>query len=59
MRFHRDVDVASIAELVVAEQDCCGFFTFTLGVAATGVTLDVTAPPAAQPMIDGLLGAAP
>lgn len=57
--FAREVDIAAVAALVAAEQDCCQFFTFTLTVRSDGVTLDVIAPPGAQPLTDSLLGIAP
>jgi hypothetical protein len=45
---------AAIAELAVLEQRCCPFFSFTLGIAAGVVTLDVAAPASAQSMLDAL-----
>ena len=57
-RFRRDVDIAAIAALVAAEQDCCRFFTFTLAVGVDSVLLDVCGPADAQPVIDSLVGAA-
>ncbi|MCZ7538019.1 MAG: hypothetical protein M5T61_20230 [Acidimicrobiia bacterium] len=53
-----DVDVAGIATLVAAEQDCCRFFTFTLIVGVDGVVLDIVGPDDAQPVIGALIGAA-
>jgi len=58
VRFPRDVDVAAIAQLAAAEQDCCRFFTFGLVVAPGEVTLDVTGPIDAQPVIAALIGTA-
>lgn len=58
LTFPRDVDVAEVAALVAAEQDCCQFFTFTLTVASERVVLDVSGPSDAQPLIDALVGAA-
>jgi DNA-binding transcriptional MerR regulator len=57
LRFERTVDVADLAALVAAEQDCCRFFTFTLTVGIDEVILDVTAPADARPTIDALVGA--
>jgi DNA-binding transcriptional MerR regulator len=57
VRFSADVDVADLAALVVAENDCCQFFTFGLTIGAGGVALDVTGPPDAQPVITALVGA--
>jgi len=56
LHFARDVDIAAIARLVAAEQACCRFFTFTLTVGADDVTLDVTGPPDARPVVDALVG---
>lgn len=58
LQFPPTVDVAAITTLAAAEQACCGFFTFTLTIAAGTVTLDITAPDDAQPMVDALVGAA-
>ena len=46
--------VARAAGLSVQETDCCAFFSFQVTVTASGVWLDVAAPPDAQPMLDGL-----
>ena len=59
LRFERDVDLAALASLVAAEQDCCRFFAFMLTVSSDGVVLDVTGPAEAQPVIDTLVGTAP
>ena len=59
LTFERDVDIARVAALVAAEQDCCRFFTFTLTVGVDKVVLDVVGPPDAQPVIDALVGVAP
>jgi hypothetical protein len=55
-RFARSAEVTAIADLVAAEQDCCRFFTFTLGIDHDAVTLTATAPPDARPMLDELFG---
>lgn len=57
LRFDRGVDAGALAVLIAAEQDCCRFLTFTLTVGIDDVTLDVTAPVDARPMIDSLVGA--
>lgn len=59
LRFGRDVDIAALAALIAAEQDCCRFVTFTLTVGADRVLLDVTGTADAQPVIDALIGAVP
>jgi DNA-binding transcriptional MerR regulator len=55
--FARTADIAAIATLVAAEQACCRFFTFTLGVNGEAVTLSVTTPDDARPILDELFGA--
>ena len=47
---------AALAGLIAAETQCCSFYTFTLGVSATEITLDVRAPQEAQPLLDDLFG---
>jgi DNA-binding transcriptional MerR regulator len=56
LRFDRDADIAALAALMAAEQDCCRFLRFELTVDADDVTLEVSGPPDAQPVIDSLLG---
>jgi len=55
--FAANTDVAALATLAASEQDCCQFFTFTLTIEVTGVALDITGPPDAQPVIQSLIGA--
>lgn len=56
LRFPRTPGLpARLAALAEAEQGCCAFFEFRVGVLAEGVTLDITAPPDARPLIDTLL----
>lgn len=55
--FPRTVDVARLASLVAAEQDCCGFFTFAITVSSDAITLGVTGPAQAQAVISTLVGA--
>ncbi len=55
-RFPAEVDVASLAALAAAEQDCCRFFTFGLTIDRHGVALDITGPTDAQPVINALVG---
>jgi len=56
--FDRDVDLVELVELVDAEQSCCSFFTFGIGVTVDRVWLDVTGPEDAQPVITSVFGAA-
>lgn len=48
--------VARIADLTVAEQECCQFFRFALTVDSGGVALEVTAPPEAAAVVTELFG---
>lgn len=59
IRFDRSVDVAALARLVAAEQECCAFYTFAIVVAPDAVTLDVHAPAGAEAMVESLFGPAP
>lgn len=56
--FDKATDVASIATLAHAEQQCCSFFTFTLTIDAEHVALEVRAPQDAQSLVDELLATA-
>lgn len=56
--FDRDVDVAALAELAAAEQVCCSFFRFDIGIGSDEVTLDVTGPADSQQVITAVFGAA-
>jgi hypothetical protein len=52
------VDITDLARLVVAEQDCCSFFSFALTVDGRGVGLEVTAPSGAESILADLFGVA-
>jgi hypothetical protein len=54
----RSLDVGPVAELAAAEQTCCSFFRFGLGIGPDHVTLDVTGPEEALPVIEAFVGAA-
>ncbi len=56
VRFERDVDVRAIAELASAEQTCCNFFDFKIGIGSDSVTLDITGPEPAQDLIASFAG---
>lgn len=58
VRFDRDVDVTAIAQLAVAEQTCCDFFDFSIGIRGDAVTLDITGPETAQDVIAAFAGTA-
>lgn len=48
--------VSRIAELTVAEQQCCAFFSFALTVDGRGVALEVTAPGDGEAVVAELFG---
>jgi DNA-binding transcriptional MerR regulator len=50
--------VTGIARLAAAEQLCCPFLTFRLGLDSQLLTLDITGPSGAVPIIDTLAGIA-
>jgi DNA-binding transcriptional MerR regulator len=50
------IDLAALAALVAAEQQCCAFFSFTIRVAPAGVALEVSAPEGAAGLVDQLFG---
>jgi hypothetical protein len=56
--FDRDVEVAALAQLAAAEQACCSFFRFDIGIGTDGITLDVTGPAESQQVIAAVFGAA-
>ena len=58
VRFARNADVTAIAELASAEQTCCNFFDFNIGITGDAVTLDITGPDAAQDLIASFAGSA-
>lgn len=58
LTFGRDIDLDALTELVVAEQNCCQFLTFTLTISSEVVALDITGPADARLIIDALVGAA-
>jgi len=49
--------LAALAELIVAEQECCTFFRFAITVDARGFALEVTAPVEAIDLVYSLCGA--
>jgi DNA-binding transcriptional MerR regulator len=58
VEFDNRVDVAGLARLAGAEQECCTFFRFTITVDHRGVALEVDAPAEAHDLIAGLFGTA-
>lgn len=56
--FDRSVDITELARLAAAEQSCCSFFRFDIGIRADGATLDVTGPDEAQDVIASVFGTA-
>ena len=49
---------AEIARLAAAEYECCSFLRFALAIDASGVQLEIGAPPDARQVVTALLGAA-
>ncbi len=50
-------DVADLARLVAAEQQCCAFFSFAITVDGRGIALEVSAPDGAADVVTSLFGA--
>lgn len=51
------IDVAELARLAGAEQDCCRFLSFHIAIEPAGVTLDVTAPDGGRDLVHAVFGA--
>jgi DNA-binding transcriptional MerR regulator len=58
LEFGPGADVAEIARLAAAEQECCRFFHFALTIDDRGVALEVHAPPDGEPVLAALFGTA-
>ncbi len=58
VHFDRDADISGLAELAEAEQNCCSFFRFDIGIGPDGVSLDVTGPEEASDVIASVFGKA-
>lgn len=56
LKFAPGVDIAELAHLAAAEQDCCRFFNFAITIDQRGVGLDVTALPDAHAAATALFG---
>ena len=56
LEFDATVEVTDLARLVVAEQQCCAFFSFAITVDWRGLALEVSAPDEA--VVTSLFGAA-
>jgi len=56
LRFERSMDVVALSRLALAEQSCCGFFEFRIGISSSEITLEVTGPPETQDVIVSFLG---
>lgn len=52
-----EADVAAVARLAAAEQDCCRFFSFRLTIDQRGVGLEVSAPDDALTVVHAMVGA--
>lgn len=58
VHFDHDADIVALAELAEAEQDCCSFFRFDIGIGPDGVSLDITGPEEARDVIASVFGKA-
>jgi DNA-binding transcriptional MerR regulator len=58
VEFNDRSDVAELAALVAAEQQCCSFFSFTLTIDARGTALEIAAPTAAGELVASVFGTA-
>lgn len=58
LTFDGTTPVEGLTALVVAEQQCCAFFTFTITLDGGGVTLEVRAPDGGQSVVATLFGEA-
>jgi MerR family transcriptional regulator, copper efflux regulator len=56
IEFAGDVDVAELARLATAEQECCTFFSFALTVDGRGIALEVGAPDTATEIASAVFG---
>ncbi len=52
-----DIDIADLARLAAAEQDCCRFFSFRITIDERGHALEVTAPAEATDVVHAAFGA--
>ncbi len=55
LRFEADEPMASIADLVAREAECCGFYRFGLTIEGSTRQLEVTTGPGGEPAIRALL----
>jgi hypothetical protein len=58
IEFDHGVDVADLARLVAAEQQCCGFFDFALTIDGRGIALEIGAPAEAAEIVSSMFGTA-
>ena len=56
--FGPTVPASDLMRLTVAEQSCCSFFGFAIHVDASGVAMEVTAPPEGRDVVTALFGKA-
>ena len=54
--FSGDAPVDMVARLMVAEQECCRFFSFAITVDQRGIALEVRAPDEARSLVEALFG---
>jgi DNA-binding transcriptional MerR regulator len=58
VEFDHRVDVADVARLVAAEQQCCSFFDFTLTIDGRGIAVEIGAPDEAAEIVSAMFGTA-
>lgn len=56
LEFAPGLDIAQLALLAAAEQDCCRFFGFAITIDQRGIGLDITAPSDAHAALTALFG---
>lgn len=56
IEFDADAPVDRLARIVVAEQQCCAFFSFAITVDQRGLGLEVQAPAGTEEILSSLFG---
>lgn len=56
VQFDEHIDVATLARVVRAEQECCAFFSFAITIDQRGPALEVSAPGEAGEIVRALFG---
>ena len=58
LELQHGVDLAELATLVAAEQQCCSFFAFVVTVDERGIALEIDAPDHAAEIVSAMFGTA-